>query len=338
MTLNHCSLRLVCLMGMIVMSVGCSKEGKGDGAEAKRKNIEDMYETQKKEGKGDGAGTGKVPPLPVIPVIPVIPPPAPLPVIPVMPGEMVEVEGGILWVDSNGNRMNGPTIEDREGKVSEQKYEEIRIGKFWVGKCEVTWGQWKEVREWGKGKGYEMGQGAGNGEKYPVTDVRWYSAVKWCNARSEKEGLVPVYEVGGEVYRKGSEDKVAMKVGANGYRLPSDGEWEWAARGGVKGRGYEYSGSNDLEEVGWCGENSGVNPHEAGTKKANELGIYDMSGNVWEWCFDWAGGGATGTNRVIRGGSWSDYAHFARVSYRSGPGPSLSYNNFGFRVARSSVP
>ena len=106
MTLNYCSLRLACLMGMIVMSVGCSKEG-----------------------KGDGPGTGKVP------------------VVPVVSAEMVEVEGGKWWVDSNGNPSI--TTEDREGKVSEQKYEEKRIGKFWVGKCEVTWGQWNEVREWG---------------------------------------------------------------------------------------------------------------------------------------------------------------------------------------------
>ncbi|MEI8106760.1 MAG: SUMF1/EgtB/PvdO family nonheme iron enzyme [Verrucomicrobiota bacterium] len=106
-----------------------------------------------------------------------------------------------------------------------------------------------------------------------------------------------------------------MKAGANGYRLPSDGEWEWASRGGVKGRGYENSGSQDLGEVGWYKENSGGKTHEVGTKKANELGIYDMSGNVWEWCFDqW---GSTGTLRVLRGGSWDDIASYAQVSSRS---------------------
>ena len=158
--------------------------------------------------------------------------------------------------------------------------------------------------------------------------------VKWCNARSEKEGFTPVYMVGGAVYRSG--ESVPKVNGGNGYRLPRDGEWEWAAMGGVKGNGYEYSGSKDLGEVGWYGENAGGKTHEVGTKRGNELGIYDMSGNVWEWCFDqW---GSTGTDRVLRGGGWNDSADYARVSARSGTGPSNSYSNIGFHVVWSSVP
>jgi len=238
-----------------------------------------------------------------------------LAVVAVGKAEMVLVEGGQLPADS--------------------EVREKRVGRFWVGKYEVTWGEWKEVREWAERKGYQLAEGKGAGEKYPVTNVDWYSAVKWCNARSEKEGLRPVYYVDGVIYGRTRSDKVEVKVGVNGYRLPSEGEWEWAARGGVKGRGYEYSGGNDLGEVGWYKENSAGKTHEVGTKKENELGIYDMSGNVWERCFDqW------GTYRVIRGGSWNDYggADYARVSYRKVGNPSISVNNIGFRVARSSVP
>ena len=148
------------------------------------------------------------------------------------------------------------------------------------------------------------------------------------------EGLPPVYTVGGAVYRSG--ESVPTVNGGNGYRLPSDGEWEWAARGGALTHGYEYSGSNDLGAVGWFTGNSGEKTHEVGKMKGNELGIYDMSGNVWEWCFDqW---GSTDTGRVMRGGGWGDGASGARVSYRYGYAPSYSSYYIGFRVARSSVP
>jgi len=230
--------------------------------------------------------------------------------------EMVEVLGGELPSDS--------------------KVPEKRVGRFWVGKYAVTWGEWKEVREWAVKNGYELEEGRGEGEKHPVTKVNWYSVVKWCNARSEKEGLEAFYYALGEVYRSGEEDEIQILFVADGYRLPRDGEWEWEARGGVKGKGCEYSGSNDLREVGWYGENSEGETHEVGMKKANELGIYDLSGNVWEWCFDqW---GSTGTYRVMRGGSWSAYAYYARVSYRYLYGPSGSNFDIGFRVVRSSVP
>jgi len=207
-------------------------------------------------------------------------------------------------------------------------------GGFWMGKYEVTWGEFQTVRNYGASHGYDIGRvGAGSGNTYPVTDVNWYSVVKWCNARSEMEGLTPVYMLGGEVYRIGNSEPT-VKLG-NGYRLPSDGEWEWAARGGVKTSGYEYSGSNTLKEVGWYSENSNEKTHEVGGLKANELVIYDLSGNVWEWCFD---AGPMGTNGVNRGGHWSGAAGYARVLYRGTRDHATSSNDTGFRVVRSFGP
>jgi len=268
-----------------------------------------------KRGKGDRLSMDKVPVAPMGPAKMV----EVGPVVPVVPAEMVEVEGGVLPAAS--------------------EVKEKRVGRFWVEKYEVTWGQWKEVKEWGDKKGYEMEEGTGGGEEHPVTEVNWHSVVKWCNARSEKEGLMPVYVVGGVVYRGGKKTP-EVKAGTNGYRLPREGEWEWAARGGVKGRGYEYSGSDDLGEVGWYLGNSrgkkyaAKRTREVGRKQGNELGIYDMSGNVWEWCFDqWESRG-----RVLRGGSWYDDASSARVSHRTYTDPGDSDYGIGFRVVRSSVP
>jgi len=214
----------------------------------------------------------------------------------------------------------------------------VAVSTFDIGKYEVTWGEFQEVRDWGvANKGYDLqGVGAGTGINYPVTNVSWHQVLKWCNARSEKEGKTPVYTVGGAVYRTGSEVPV-VNASANGYRLPSEKEWEWAARGGTQTHGYTYSGSADINAVSWCYSNSGNVTHVVGTKAANELGTHDMSGNVWEWCFDDYDG--SGSYRVLRGGSCSNYADNGAVGYRDSDIPAGRYSSrYGFRLALSAVP
>ena len=127
------------------------------------------------------------------------------------------------------------------------------------------------------------------------------------------------------------------------FRLPTEAEWEYAARGGNQSKGYKYSGSNTIDDVAWYYDNGGSKTHAVGTKQANELGIYDMSGNVWEWCSDWYDsygsssqtnptGAASGSYRVLRGGSWNYNAMFCRVSLRSGYYPDYGNDGRGLRL------
>ena len=129
----------------------------------------------------------------------------------------------------------------------------------------------------------DRGWGRGN---RPVILLNWYDAVKYCNWLSEQEGFTPVYEINGT--------NVSWNQSARGYRLPTEAEWEYAARGGSQSQGYKYAGSNDVDEVAWYWINAEYTSHPVKGKKANELGLYDMSGNVLEWCWDWYGGYSSG--------------------------------------------
>jgi sulfatase modifying factor 1 len=226
---------------------------------------------------------------------------------------MVTVQGGIL---PSSSELSGQTVST-----------------FQIGRYEVTAAEWQNVQVWAVANGYEdlAGVGSGAAASRPVKEVSWYDVVKWMNAKSQMDGLTPVYLVNGATYQTGHSAPI-LNSAANGYRLPSEKEWEWAARGGVLSQGYTYSGSNDVNAVAWTYENSGAESHAVGTKAANELGIHDMSGNVLEWCEDLD----YGSFRRVRGGGWIFLANRADVANRD-----VSYEHpnrlphVGFRLARS---
>lgn len=193
------------------------------------------------------------------------------------------------------------------------------ISSFYIGRYPITRKEWFEIypkKDDGKGKLYR-----------PITYISWYDAIDYCNYRSVKEGLEPYYP------RSGTEYTCNHK--ANGYRLPTEAEWEYAACGGLKGitDNFKYAGSNDIDEVAWHNMNSKGRIHRVGKKKPNQLGIYDMSGNVWEWCWDKY---TSGSYRVFRGGGWYDVPAYAHVDNRGRNSPDTRDYGLGFRVVRNA--
>ncbi len=273
--------------------------------------------------------------------------------------DMVSVSGGTyVQEDTDGNRF------------------EHTISDFYVGKFEVTYELWYAVYKWATHHGYSFasngreGRGGMDGEEptdfgkhYPVTNISWRDAIVWCNAYSEKSKLTPVYEKDGNVIRDSSDsngancDDATMKKGANGYRLLTEGEWQYAAsyRDGTDFTPYNYASgatadctdADACKEVAWYRANSGSATHSVGEKTANALGLHDMSGNVWEWCWDRYGdypntastdysGPSSGPRRVVRGGNWYFKAVYLRIGCRIKGKPDLKGSILGFRLARAT--
>ncbi|MFF6876849.1 formylglycine-generating enzyme family protein [Streptomyces sp. NPDC012474] len=166
--------------------------------------------------------------------------------------------------------------------------------------------------------------GTARGELLPVEGVSWWDAVRFCDALSRREGLTPAYEVrpGG-----GAAD---WDTTADGYRLPTEAEWEHACRAGSTGPRY-----GPLDEIAWYRGNSGDRIHPVGGKQPNAWGLYDMLGNTWDWCWDLYDAEVYGTYRVLRGGGWSDEHWSCRASVRRRSHPTFRIDDVGFRVARS---
>ena len=225
--------------------------------------------------------------------------------------EIYKLANNMVYVQG-GTFMMGADASDNDAYKDEKPAHQVTLSSYYICKYEVTQALWQEV----------MGSNPSRfkGDNLPVESVSWNDCQVFIS-------------------------KLNAMTGQH-YRLPTEAEWEFAARGGNSSRGYKYSGSSTLSDVAWYGENSGNKTHLVGTKSPNELGLYDMIGNVREWCSDWYGdynssaqtnpaGPSRGTYRVYRGGGWVDNARLCRASCRSNYAPGYRYGDLGLRLVRS---
>lgn len=219
--------------------------------------------------------------------------------------QMVEVRGGSF-------RMGSTSEQGSDAESNEKPVHQVSLSSYYIGKYEVTQDLWQAV----------MGSNPSNfkGNRRPVECVSWNDCQTFIAKLNSLTG--------------------------KRFRLPTEAEWEFASRGGTMSRGYKYSGSNTLGNVAWYTDNSGNTTHDVGTKSPNELGICDMSGNVYEWCSDWFGnyssssqsnptGAYSGSNRVYRGGGWSNFARYCRLSDRINWAPDCWFDDLGLRLVLS---
>jgi sulfatase modifying factor 1 len=265
----------------------------------------------------------------------------------------IDAPAGMVYVRGGTFTMGGTRDEDNE-HIPPHK---VTLSPFFIGKYEITQAEYTQfmppVEEWVSDFGL--------GDNYPAYGISWYEVIKYCNLRSIAESLTPCYTINGstnpadwgEVTAESLEtwNAAICNFSANGYRMPTEAEWEYAARGATNKPDYLFSGSDDFQAVGWFADNNiGGTINPVGGKAPNGIGTYDMSGNVNEWCWDWFDetyytnspqnnptGPESGILRVVRGGNWHFYSGVCYVSnrYHFDPGASSILN--GFRVCRSKI-
>jgi len=268
--------------------------------------------------------------------------------------EMVRVKGGTFQMGEELGTAGSGDITP---------VHTVTLSDFSIGKYQVTQAQYQAVM--GSNPSYfngTSGRTPDEGEtqsRRPVEQVRWFDAIVFCNRLSIMEGLTPAYRIDGQTnpdlwgeIPTGSShlnyavwNAVRIVAGSTGYRLPTEAQWEYAAKGGDSGEECTYSGSSITNNVAWFDGNSNIKTHEVGKKSPNGLGLYDMSGNVWEWCWDRYGsytadaktdpvGAVSGSPRVRRGGSWYDSAGGVRSVDRFNGVPHGRIDVIGFRLVR----
>ena len=228
--------------------------------------------------------------------------------------EINKLLNNMVYVSGGTFTMGATSEQGNEAEKDEKPTHNVTLSSYYICKYEVTQALWQAVM--GSNPSYFKG------DNLPVEQVSWNDCQAFINRLNSYTG--------------------------RNFRLPTEAEWEFAARGGNYSRRYKYSGSNYIGDVAWYYDNSGGRTHPVGTKQANELGLYDMSGNVWEWCSDWYGayksysqtdptGPYSGSRRVARGGSWYYSARYCRSSNRGNDTPDYSYNGLGLRLVLSQL-
>jgi sulfatase modifying factor 1 len=204
------------------------------------------------------------------------------------------------------------TLTDRRTRRSWS----VEVAPYLLGAFPVTRAQYASVTgQW---------PGEARGDRLPVAEVSWWDAVRYCNARSRRDGLTPVYRVHAD------GEGIDREPSADGYRLPTEAEWEYACRAGSTGPRY-----GPLDDIAWYRGNSQDRVHEVGGRQPNDWGLYDMLGNVWDWCWDRYDPEVYGSYRVLRGGGWFDEHWSCRASVRRRSHPTFRVDDVGFRLARS---